>query len=99
MENKENLLNFELSSGMDPYIECIIFPGPFLEYKYVNKYRNQIILIPTKRKNKYSDNCENIPCFFEKNPNSNNILIYFIAMEEIFTICHITAKIYLENTI
>ena len=77
MKNKDNLFKDELSSGMDSYIECIIFPRPLLEYKYVNKYRNQIIVIPTIRKNKYSDNYETIPCFFEKNPNSNNILIIF----------------------
>lgn len=61
----------------DPYIHHFIFPCPMLEYKYVNKYKENIILIPTQRKLKEKNILEKIPCFFTKNSKSNNILIIF----------------------
>lgn len=61
----------------DPYIHAIIFPCPLLEYKYVNKYKENIIYIPAKRKSKEKDILEAIPCFFKQNSKSNNILIIF----------------------
>ena len=61
----------------NPYIHGILFPCPMLEYKYVNKYKENIIHIPTKRKLKEKDILEKIPCFFKKNSKSKNILIIF----------------------
>ena len=54
---------------MDPRILNIIFPRPLLERDPLYKYKEGIILIPTES--------EKIPCYFQKNPESNDILIIF----------------------
>ena len=62
---------------MDPYIESFLFPSPIIDYKIINKYKKNIIHIPTQRKIQNKEETEKIPCFFKKNIKSNNILIIF----------------------
>ena len=62
---------------MKPYLTNFIFPRPNKDYRLYNKYKNNIIHIPTQRKVQNKEEFEKIPCFFQKNPNSNNILIIF----------------------
>ena len=62
---------------MDPYIEALLFPCPPADYKIINKYKNNIIHIPTQRKIQNKEEIEKIPCFFKKNNKSQNILIIF----------------------
>ena len=64
-------------SEMEPYIEATLFPMPMVELKLINKYKEGIIQIPTERKKPQSNEIEKIPCYFQKNEKSNNILIIF----------------------
>ena len=62
---------------MEPYLKIVLFPRPPTDYKCINKYKEGIIHIPTQRKTQNNEEIEKIPCFFRKNPKSNNILIIF----------------------
>ena len=62
---------------MDRYIECLLFPRPYFEIKTLKKYKGGIIQIPTGRKNERTKDLEKIPCYFEKNQDSDKILIIF----------------------
>ena len=61
----------------DPYVKCVLFPIPYFEKETLQKYKSGIIQIPTERKNPETNAVEKIPCYFQKNPNSKNILIIF----------------------
>ena len=54
---------------MDSYILNLIFPRPYLKSDSVYKYKEGIIQIPTES--------EKIPCYFQNNPESNDLLIVF----------------------
>ena len=56
--------------------EKFIFPFPHFDESELKNYKNDLIQIPTGRKNKENIE-EKIPCLFEKCPNSNNLLILF----------------------
>ena len=59
-------------------IEDFIFPSPFFNYESSNikEYTNNLIFIPTERKNENNE-IEKIPCIFLNDVNSSNILIIF----------------------
>ena len=63
---------------MEKNIEDFIFPVDIFNYKSSNikEYTNNLIFIPTERKNDNNE-IEKIPCIFFPNKNSNNILIIF----------------------
>ena len=56
--------------------ESFIFPFPQLSEISLKKFKDNLMHIPTNRKNKDGD-IEKIPCLFEGNPKSKNILIIF----------------------
>ena len=56
--------------------ESFIFPFPKLNEMALKKCKDNLIHIPTNRKNKDGD-IEKIPCLFKGNPKSKNILIIF----------------------
>ena len=62
---------------MDSYIECVLFPTPYFELETLNKYKKGIIQIPTGRINEKTKSDEKIPCYFQKNKESDKILIIF----------------------
>ena len=62
---------------MDRYIECVLFPTPYFELETLNKYKKGIIQIPTGRINEKTKSDEKIPCYFQKNKESDKILIIF----------------------
>ena len=62
---------------VDPYVKCVLFPIPYFEKETLQKYKSGIIQIPTERKNPETNAVEKIPCYFQKNQNSKNILIIF----------------------
>ena len=87
-------------SEMDPYIEAILFPMPLVELKLLNKYKEGIIQIPTKRKKDQSNEHEKIPCYFQKNEKSNNILIIFHGNgSDIFNLTYYCKDISEKNNI
>ena len=57
---------------MEPYIEAILFPTPPLQLGLIEKYKAGIILIPLKEKSE-----EKIPCYFQNNPESKDLVIIF----------------------
>ena len=56
-----------------------IFPAPNFDWENLDKYKQYLIHIPTKRKikDKESQETEKIPCLFKKCAESPNILIIF----------------------
>jgi esterase/lipase len=56
--------------------ESFIFPSPELDEMNLKECKDNLIHIPTNRKNKDGD-IEKIPCLFKGNPKSKNILIIF----------------------
>ena len=56
--------------------ESFIFPFPELDEMSLKECKDNLIHIPTNRKNKDGD-IEKIPCLFKGNPKSKNILIVF----------------------
>ena len=56
--------------------EDFIFPARPFDAKKEIKYKEDIIQIPTGRKNKNNEE-ETIPCLFKKTPNSDKLLIFF----------------------
>ena len=61
-------------------LDIIFYPEEYDDVminKYLNKYKDYIIHIPTERKTNDENETEKIPCIFIKNKNSKNILIIF----------------------
>ena len=87
-------------SEMDPYIEANLFPMPMLELKLLNKYKEGIIQILTERKKPQSNEVEKIPCYFQKNEKSTNILIIFHGNgSDIFNLTYYIKEISEKNNI
>ena len=85
---------------MDPYIEANLFPRPLVELKLLKKYKDGLIQIPTQRIKEQSKEIEKIPCYFQKNEESNNILIIFnINGSDIFNLTYYVKEISQKNNI
>ena len=82
--------------------ESFIFPFPELDDKYLKNCKDNLIHIPTDRKNKDGD-IEKIPCLFKGNPKSKNILIVFhcngVDMLDSFDICSYLYEKYKINVL
>ena len=82
--------------------ESFIFPFPELDEDDLKKYKDNLIHIPTDRKNKDGD-IEKIPCLFKGNPKSKNILIVFhcngVDMLDSFDTCSYLYEKYKINVL
>ena len=80
---------------MDMYVGALLFPTPFLKLEYLEKYKTGIIQIPLNE-----NSTEKIPCYFQKNPESNDILIIFHGNgSDIFNLAYYTPEISKKNNI
>lgn len=82
--------------------ESFIFPFPPFNKISFKKCKDDLIYIPTNKKNKDGD-IEKIPCLFKRNPKSKNILIIFhcngIDILSTFRLCSYLCEKYKINAL
>ena len=82
------------------FAEISMFPIPYFELKYLKKYKENLIFIPTQRNSDGTDKIEKIPCLFKENKNSNNILLIFHCNgTDIFNTFHVIHELSEEYNI
>ena len=80
---------------MDMYIEALLFPIPFFKLEYLDKYKSNIIKIPLNE-----NSPEIIPCYFQSNFESNDLLIIFHGNgSDIFNLAYYAQELSKKNNI